>query len=60
MDRSGTICTICGTGFHEVRDLVSAMMDSTVASGGRVHQLTIGSALDSHGIGVIARFELSV
>jgi hypothetical protein len=35
-------------------------MDSTVASGGRVHQLTIGSALDSHGIGVIARFELSV
>lgn len=60
MDRSGTKCTVCGSGFHEVRDLVSAIMDATVASGGRVHQLTIGSALDRHGIGAIARFELPV
>lgn len=58
MDRSGTICVVCSNGMHEVRDLISEMMDATVASGGRVHQISIGSALDRDGVGAITRFEL--
>lgn len=56
--RSGSRCVVCSAGMHEVSDVVSAMMDATVSSGGNVHQLMIGSALDGHGIGALTRFEV--
>ncbi len=58
IDRAGTVCGVCSNDMHEVRDLISGIMDATVASGGRVHQISIGSALDRDGIGAITRFEL--
>jgi peptide chain release factor subunit 1 len=56
--RFGDRCSVCSAEMHHVPDVVSAMMDATVSSGGKVHQLMIGSALDSYGIGALTRFEV--
>ncbi len=49
-------CPVCGSQMLEVEDVVSAVMDSTIVNGGRVHQISVGSRLDRDGIGARTRF----
>lgn len=51
-------CPVCGNQVFAVDDLVSAIMDATVASGGHVHQVSVASPLDVEGIGALTRFPL--
>lgn len=53
--QSGT-CPVCQAPMLQVDDVVSALMDATIATGGRVHQICVGSRLDKDGIGAITRF----
>jgi hypothetical protein len=43
-----------------VDDIVGAVMDATVASGGNVFQINVASPLDSGGIGALTRFPVLV
>jgi peptide chain release factor subunit 1 len=54
--RSGGTCPVCRHPMFAVEDIVSAVMDATVAAGGRVHQIGVASALDAEGIGALTRF----
>ena len=56
LTRDGSACPVCGAHLFPVDDLVSAIMDATVAAGGRVHQVTVASPLDVEGIGALTRF----
>jgi rubrerythrin len=59
LDRADENCPVCGNAMQGVEDVISAAMDATVSSGGRVHQLMIGSALDHHGVGALTRFQIA-
>lgn len=59
LDRTDEDCPVCGSPMYQIDDVVSAAMDATVAAGGRVHQLMIGSALDRHGVGALIRFPVA-
>ena len=54
--RDGVTCPVCEHAMFEVDDVVAAVMESTVANGGTVHQIDVASALDPRGIGAITRF----
>lgn len=56
LDRKAGECPVCKGQMLQVDDVVSALMDSTVANGGRVHQISVGSRLDRDGIGALTRF----
>lgn len=56
IDRDGEQCPVCTAALLGVPDVVSAVMDSTIAHGGKVHQLSVGSRLDRDGIGALTRF----
>jgi hypothetical protein len=58
--RNGDECALCGSVLFEVPDIVAAVMDSTVAAGGKVHQVVVASALDVEGIGALTRFPVTV
>lgn len=59
IDRLDETCAVCGDTMHQVNDIVSAVMDATISTGGRVHQVLVGSALDRHGIGALIRFPVA-
>ena len=44
----------------EVEDVVAAVMEATVAAGGRVFQIGVASPLDVEGIGALTRFSVPV
>jgi hypothetical protein len=54
--RQAGTCPVCAAQMLQVDDVVSALMDATIAAGGRVHQISVGSRLDKDGIGAITRF----
>lgn len=54
--RDGDVCPVCDHSMFEVEDVVAAVMESTVASGGTVHQIDVASALDPRGVGAMTRF----
>lgn len=56
IDRDGEKCPVCAAPLLGVPDVVSAVMDSTIAHGGKVHQISVGSRLDREGIGALTRF----
>lgn len=56
--RHGETCPVCSSHMFEVDDVVAAVMDSTVAAGGRVFQIGVASALDPEGVGALTRFSL--
>jgi peptide chain release factor subunit 1 len=58
LDRSGSNCQVCSAPMHEVVDVVGALIDATVESGGAVHQVVVGSALDRDGVGALTRFDI--
>lgn len=58
LGRDGSACEVCGTGLHEVADVVASLIDATVEAGGLVHQVVIGSALDRDGVGALTRFDI--
>lgn len=58
LGRDGSLCEVCGTGLHEVADVVASLIDATVESGGVVHQVVVGSALDRDGVGALTRFDI--
>jgi hypothetical protein len=60
LDRNVEECPVCSSAMLAVSDVVSPAMDATVAAGGKVHQLMIGSALDRHGVGALTRFQIAV
>jgi hypothetical protein len=58
--REGRTCPVCQSPMFEVDDIVGSVMDAVVAAGGRVVQLRVASALDSHGVGALTRFPVAV
>lgn len=56
IDRDGEKCPVCAAQLLGVPDVVSAVMDSVIAHGGKVHQISVGSRLDREGIGALTRF----
>jgi hypothetical protein len=43
---------------HQLEDVVAALMEAVIASGGTVHQLDVASPLDLEGIGALTRFQV--
>lgn len=60
LGRAGRTCVVCGQSTLPVDDVVSELMDAVVAGGGSVHQVTIPSKLDIHGVGAITRYPVQV
>ncbi len=58
--RDGDTCPVCGDAMFDVDDVVGALMESTVAAGGAVSQITVASPLDHHGVGALTRFPVAV
>jgi hypothetical protein len=58
--RSGAICPVCSSGMFPVDDVVGAVMDATVAAGGKVFQISVASPLDREGVGALTRFPVAV
>ncbi len=56
--RVASECRVCGSGVHEVDDVVAALIDATIGAGGSVHQVLVGSALDKDGVGALTRFKI--
>lgn len=56
--RNGDGCPVCGAELFHIDDLVGAVMEATVGSGGSVHQLSVASPLDREGVGALTRFPL--
>ncbi len=60
LSRDGRECPVCGSATFELDDVVAAVMESVVASGGTVHQIVVASPVDSAGVGALTRFPVSV
>ena len=60
LSRNETICRVCNSAMFSVDDVVGAVMDATVASGGSVFQIDVASPLDTGGIGALTRFPVLV
>lgn len=60
LSRDPGTCGVCRSVMFPVDDIVGAVMDSTVASGGSVFQIEVASPLDSGGIGALTRFPVLV
>ena len=58
--RAGEACPVCGERLFEVEDVVGALMESVVGSGGVVYQIRVASPLDRHGVGALTRFPVPV
>lgn len=58
--RDGETCPVCGAGLFPVDDIVGALMESTVSTGGTVSQISVASPLDRHGVGALIRFPVAV
>lgn len=58
--RDGDTCPVCGSRLFPVDDVVGALMESAVAAGGVVSQISVASPLDSHGVGALIRFPVAV
>ncbi len=58
--RVGERCPVCHQALFPVDDVVGALMESVVATGGAVTELGVASPLDKHGIGALTRFPVSV
>lgn len=54
--RDAERCPVCDHEMFDVDDVVAAVMESTIANGGTVHQIDVASALDPRGIGALTRF----
>ena len=54
--RAGKNCPVCRHSLFVTGDIVSSVMDATVAAAGRVHQIGVASPLDVAGIGALIRF----
>lgn len=58
--RAGTTCPVCSSTLFDVDDVVGAVMDATVAAGGKVFQITVASPLDREGVGALTRFPVAI
>lgn len=58
--RVGSICPVCGSTLFDVEDIVGALMDATVAAGGKVFQISVASPLDREGVGALTRFPVAI
>jgi hypothetical protein len=58
--RVGEACPVCGERLFLVEDVVGALMESVVGSGGVVSQIRVASPLDRHGVGALTRFPVPV
>jgi hypothetical protein len=54
--RLGEVCDVCGASMYQLEDVVGALMETVIASGGSVHQVDVPSPLDVEGIGALTRF----
>ncbi len=60
LTREGGSCPVCGRELFAVDDIVGAIMDATVAGGGKVFQIDVASPLDRQGVGALTRFPVAV
>jgi hypothetical protein len=60
LTRDGLSCPVCGSPLFPVDDIVGAVMDAVVASGGKTYQITVASPLDREGVGALTRFPVAV
>ena len=60
LSRTEDTCLVCNAAMFAVDDIVGAVMDATVTSGGSVFQIDVASPLDSGGIGALTRFPVLV
>lgn len=60
LSRTDAICPVCGEPTFALDDVVSAVMDATVAAGGNVVQTRVASPLDREGVGALTRFPVAV
>ena len=60
LTRNGAVCPVCDSPMFRVDDIVAAVMDATVAAGGRVQQIGVASPLDAEGIGALTRFSVQL
>lgn len=60
LGRTGPTCGVCVHATLPVDDVVSELMDAVIAGGGAVHQVTVASQLDAHGVGAITRYPVKV
>ena len=58
--RNGVTCPIDEEPLFAVDDIVGAVMESVVDSGGVVSQISVASPLDRHGVGALTRFPVAV
>lgn len=58
--RDGSTCPICDLALFPVDDIVGAVMESVVAAGGAVSQISVASPLDRPGVGALTRFPVAV
>lgn len=58
--REGEECPVCGARTFGIDDVVAALIETTVSSGGKAHQIVVASPLDSHGVGALTRFPVPV
>lgn len=54
--RTGSECPVCRSGLFAVDDVISAAMDTTVETGGRVTIVSVASRLDAVGVAALTRF----
>lgn len=60
LTRNADDCPVCGAATFEVDDVVGTVMESAVAAGGKVYQITVASPLDREGVGALTRFPVAV
>lgn len=58
--RDGEKCPVCEQALFAVDDVVGALMESVVGASGAVHQISVPSPLDTHGVGALTRFPVAV
>lgn len=56
--RVGATCAACDAPTRDVPDVVSEVIEATLAAGGSVQQVAVASQLDMHGIGAHLRFNV--
>lgn len=58
--RDGAVCPVCDKTLFPLDDIVGALMESVVASGGAISEIGVASPLDKHGVGALTRFPVTV
>ncbi len=59
LGRSGDGCPVCGARLFDVDDVIGPAIEAVLGAGGEALQVSVASALDSHGVAATVRFPIS-